>query len=77
MWENWKHFQRVLLLMMLMASTGWEGVGEGEMGRFLEMEEVVVVGEVGVRELPEGSGCLLVMDWTRLEQAQWQAQGIA
>ncbi len=56
--------------MMLMASTGWEEVGAGEMGRFLEMEEVVVGGEVGVRELLEGSGCLLVMDWTRLEQAQ-------
>jgi len=24
----------------------------------------------GPRELLEGSGCLLVMDWTRLEQAQ-------
>ena len=75
LWETWKRFQRELVLMMLMASTRWEGVGEGEMGRFLEMEEVVVGGEVGVRELLEGSGCLLVMDWTRLEQTQ--AQGIA
>jgi len=45
------------------------------MGRFLGMEEVVVGGEVGVQELLEGSGCLLVMDWTRLEQTQ--AQGLA
>ena len=41
------------------------------------MGGVGVVGEVGVRELLEGSGCLLVMDWTRLEQAQAQAQRIA
>ena len=75
MWGTWKRCQRVLLLTMLMASTEWEGVGEGEMGRSLEMEEVVVEGEVGVRELLEGSGCLLVMDWTRLEQTP--AQGIA